>query len=261
MLAGSPPSGPRTVRTPTRSPHVCSWSAAAARNVSAAPTTTCLSSATSTRASLPTVVVFPVPFTPTTSTTAGCAPLRLTLSVRSSDGLTSAISSSRRISRACSLPTPSTRTRVRSRSTSSCVGATPTSAVMRVVSMSSHASSSSLSRESSASSPLPSEPCDRARRARSRTSRPCADSGFSIVGVGPGSGSSVSSSVRVGVSRGSSASSPTFGSAVSSGAGWVADGSWDLRRRVTTSTAVPATRTTATTMMAISAWSASRLTS
>ena len=40
-------------RAPTRSPQVCSWSAAAARNVSAAPSTTLRPSATSTRASLP----------------------------------------------------------------------------------------------------------------------------------------------------------------------------------------------------------------
>ena len=67
-LAGSPPSGPRTVDAPTRSPQVCSWSAAAARKVSAAPSTTLRPSATSTRASLPQVVVLPVPLTPTTST-------------------------------------------------------------------------------------------------------------------------------------------------------------------------------------------------
>ena len=71
MAAGSPPSGPRTVSAPTRDPHVCSWSAAAARKVSAAPSSTVRPSATRTRASLPQVVVLPVPFTPTTSTTAG----------------------------------------------------------------------------------------------------------------------------------------------------------------------------------------------
>src|SRR4029453_12422728 len=37
--AGSPPSGPRTVYAPTRSPQVCSWSAAAARKVSGGPGT------------------------------------------------------------------------------------------------------------------------------------------------------------------------------------------------------------------------------
>ena len=72
-LAGSPPSGPRTTSTPTRSPQVASWSTAAARKVSAAPSTTERSSATRIRASLPTVVVLPVPFTPTTRTTPGLA--------------------------------------------------------------------------------------------------------------------------------------------------------------------------------------------
>ena len=71
--AGSPPSRPRTVSTPTRSPQVSSWSAAAARKVSAAPSTTLLPSPTSTRAILPTVVVLPAPLTPTTRTHPGQA--------------------------------------------------------------------------------------------------------------------------------------------------------------------------------------------
>nr|CRL78401.1 hypothetical protein CPGR_02255 [Mycolicibacter nonchromogenicus] len=69
--AGSPPSAPRTTSAPTRAAQVCNWSAAAARNVSAAPSTTRRPSATSTRASLPTVVVLPVPLTPTTNSTDG----------------------------------------------------------------------------------------------------------------------------------------------------------------------------------------------
>src|SRR5918996_954185 len=73
-LAGSAPSGPRTTVAPARSPQVTSCSAAAARKVSAAPSTTCRPPTTSTRASLPVVVVLPVPFTPTTSTTAGRPP-------------------------------------------------------------------------------------------------------------------------------------------------------------------------------------------
>ena len=39
-LAGSAPSAPRTTSAPTRAPQVSSWSAAAARNVSAAPSST-----------------------------------------------------------------------------------------------------------------------------------------------------------------------------------------------------------------------------
>ena len=97
-------------------PQVCSWSAAAARKVSAAPSTTLRPSATRTRASLPQVVVLPVPLTPTTSTTAGrsacgsvcrravdVAPMLVT-------------SSSRRMPRSSLVfLMPSTRTRVLSR--------------------------------------------------------------------------------------------------------------------------------------------------
>ena len=84
--AGSPPAGPRTTVAPTRSPHDCSWSAAAARKVSAAPSTTCWSSAMSTRASLPVVVVLPVPLTPTTRMIAGW-PSRRRARVRSMRGV------------------------------------------------------------------------------------------------------------------------------------------------------------------------------
>ena len=113
-LAGSAPSAPRTVGTPTRLPQVSSWSAAAARKVSAAPSSTSLSSATSTRASLPTVVVLPVPFTPTTITTAGYS-LRSVCRLRSSVGSTSLISSARRMALAfAGSAMPSTRSLVRS---------------------------------------------------------------------------------------------------------------------------------------------------
>ena len=91
--AGSPPSRPRTVRTPTRSPQVSSWSAAAARKVSAAPRTTLLPSPTSTRAILPTVVVLPAPLTPTTRTTPGSPSCRSVPSVRSRSGPRTAVSS------------------------------------------------------------------------------------------------------------------------------------------------------------------------
>src|SRR5262249_55328221 len=65
-LAGSAPSrSARTVLAPTRCPHVCNWSAAAARNVSAAPSSTVSPSPISARASFPQVVVLPVPLTPT----------------------------------------------------------------------------------------------------------------------------------------------------------------------------------------------------
>ena len=74
--AGSAPSAPRTTSAPTRDAQLCSWSAAAARKVSAAPSTTRRPSATRTRASLPTVVVLPVPLTPTTSSTDGLVVVR-----------------------------------------------------------------------------------------------------------------------------------------------------------------------------------------
>ena len=56
---------------PPRSAHVASWSTAAARNVSAAPTTTLFPRVVMNFANLPMVVVLPTPFTPTTTTTAG----------------------------------------------------------------------------------------------------------------------------------------------------------------------------------------------
>ena len=56
---------------PARSAQMRSWSLAAARNVSAAASSTRRPAAASRAASLPMVVVLPVPFTPTISTTAG----------------------------------------------------------------------------------------------------------------------------------------------------------------------------------------------
>ncbi len=184
--AGSPPAGPRTTRAPTRSPHDWSWSAAAARNVSAAPSTTCPPSAMRTRASLPVVVVLPVPLTPTTRITAG-RPSRRDARLRSSAGSTSASSSSPSMARTrLGSPVPSTRARVRSRPTSSSVGATPRSACRSRVSTSSQSCSVRWSRESSASRPRPTAPCERARRARRRTRRPAVGAGTSSPGaVGP----------------------------------------------------------------------------
>src|SRR3984893_7218216 len=84
-LAGSAPSrSARTVLAPTRSPQVCSWSAAAARNVSAAPSSTVSPSPIRARASLPQVVGSPVPFTPPMGTPAGRPPCLAVCSVRSS---------------------------------------------------------------------------------------------------------------------------------------------------------------------------------
>ncbi len=79
-------------------------------------------------------------------------------------GSTIVTSSSRRMSRTDADELPSTFTRVRSRATSSWVGVTPTSAVIKVSSISSQVSSSMTSRESSARSPRPSGLCERASR-------------------------------------------------------------------------------------------------
>ena len=84
--------------------------------------------------------------------------------------------------------TPSTFTLVRRSSTICRAGTTPTSAVMRTSSISSHVSSSSRSRDSSPSSTEPTDDCERDRRSRSRTSRPAEGGGFSISGAGGGAG-------------------------------------------------------------------------
>ena len=68
---GSEPSFPRTSSAPLRSAQIASCSVAAARNVSAATNITRLPCDDNSRPSFPIVVVFPLPFTPTTSTTAG----------------------------------------------------------------------------------------------------------------------------------------------------------------------------------------------
>ena len=60
-----------TIATPARSAQMPSWSIAAARKVSAAPSTTVLPSLLSCAANLPIEVVLPTPFTPITSITEG----------------------------------------------------------------------------------------------------------------------------------------------------------------------------------------------
>jgi len=69
--AGSAPDCARTRSTPARSAHTASCSTAAARNVSAAQMSTDRPLDRYTFASLPTVVVLPVPLTPTTRMTCG----------------------------------------------------------------------------------------------------------------------------------------------------------------------------------------------
>ena len=60
--------------TPARVAQTCSCSTAAARNVSAAQMSGVWPDSLISRASLPTVVVLPVPLTPTISTTCGLPP-------------------------------------------------------------------------------------------------------------------------------------------------------------------------------------------
>ena len=69
--AGSAPRGEPTKSAPARSAQISSCSSAAARNVSAAPTSTERPCSRSFWASLPIVVVLPVPLTPTTRITLG----------------------------------------------------------------------------------------------------------------------------------------------------------------------------------------------
>ena len=63
---------PAITGAPVRSPQICSCSTAAARNVSPATSTGRRPCSRYCCASLPMVVVLPVPLTPTTSTTCGC---------------------------------------------------------------------------------------------------------------------------------------------------------------------------------------------
>src|SRR5262245_56032064 len=73
--AGSAPPCARMKSTPARDAHTCSCSTAAARNVSAAQMSGVRPESLIRRASFPTVVVLPVPLTPTISTTCGLLPL------------------------------------------------------------------------------------------------------------------------------------------------------------------------------------------
>ncbi|SKV03922.1 Uncharacterised protein [Mycobacteroides abscessus subsp. abscessus] len=124
--------------------------------MSAAPSTTRRPSATSTRASLPTVVVLPVPFTPTMSSTDGLSLCGSALIDRSSSGRNSSISTSRSSARACaSVRTLRAAISLRSLSTIEAVTAVPRSAINRVSSTSSHDSSSRSPAPSSPSRPRP----------------------------------------------------------------------------------------------------------
>src|SRR5215216_3137737 len=212
--AGSAPCWWRTTWAPTRSPQMTSCSVAAARKVSAAASTACLPSSDRARASLPTVVVLPVPLTPTTSTIPGrwCSVSRSRARERSPLP-TASRSSSRSRSRRAGPLARSARARVRSRSTSSLAVATPTSADSSASSSSSQASSSSTPRDSSPAMPRDRAARERPRRSRKRRRGAMTSSGAvgAAVATPRSSGRSTSAAPRPG-RGGCPGSSPTPGS-------------------------------------------------
>ena len=184
--AGSAPSlSERTTGTPTLAPQVSSWSAAAARNVSAAPSMTCLPSETSRRESLPAVVVLPVPFTPTMMMTLGLfAPSLSALRRRSTSVPTSFRSLSFNATRtSAGSDWPAMRASLRSSSTSCSLASAPTSASRRVSSTSSQSASESWSLARMLNRALPNGLPDLDRRALRRCMRVPAASGVSTAGV------------------------------------------------------------------------------
>jgi len=203
-LAGSACSlSERTTCAPTRSPQVWSWSAAAARNVSAAPSTTVSPSPTSDLASLPQVVVLPVPFTPTTSTTAGRPSCRWVRSARLASVSTWVSSSVRSMALdlvrgPCPLdldPGPQVGRHLPGGHDPDIGGDQDLFDLVQV-------SSSSRSLDSRARSAVPKPPCDLASRARSLIIRPAEGGGFSRVGLGGAAGACGASKLRRGRRRG-----------------------------------------------------------
>ena len=177
--------------TPRRSAQCASWSAAAARNVSAATSNTSRSASTACAASLAAVVVLPTPLTPTSSQTFGCPGTRWRL--RSTPrSRVAAISRSSTPGSSPASRTPSSAARSRTRSTSPVVVGTPTSARSSVSSISSHASSSSFERARSRPAMPENGARERPRRSRKR--------GF-VRGASSGAGTSSGTSPRVACAR------------------------------------------------------------
>ena len=146
--AGSEPSDCRIMSTPERSAHTPSCSIAAARKVSAAPSSTFLPSALRLAASLPIVVVLPTPFTPMTRMTDGLVE-RFSSSPPAS--IPAMISLSRPLTSDASV-TPRRLTSARSSSQMAAAVTAPTSDMMSVSSSSSKSSSSILVKELTSSS-------------------------------------------------------------------------------------------------------------
>src|SRR5256884_384927 len=159
---GSAPSCPRTTSAPTRSAQCVSWSAAAARKVSAAAISATCPSSISRCASLAIVVVLPVPLTPTNSHTV--VPSGAWCSDRSTPERSSTISSRKRVTSCSGSSTRAAAARACSSASNREVVVTPTSATSSASSMLSQASSSIVRRPVSA-------PRDRERAARVLPSR------------------------------------------------------------------------------------------
>ena len=138
---GSPPSAPRTSSAPERSAHVPNCSAAAARKVSPAASTSERPSCACCADTLPMVVVLPTPFTPTNNHTlmrpsSSCAKFNS----RFAPSRREVISRCRAISNSSAVVISLAFTRPRSESSSASVTPMPTSAFSNASSRSSHVS-------------------------------------------------------------------------------------------------------------------------
>ena len=141
----------RITSVPVRSPQISSCSMAAARKVSAAHSRTVLPSERKTCASLPIVVVFPVPFTPTIRITSGVPSTFSTGRVPAAVRMANSSSFNRRLSSSTFLICFRSSLS-RSLSRTSRVVVVPKSAAMRVASRSSSvARSISLLKETTSS--------------------------------------------------------------------------------------------------------------
>ena len=156
-----------TISESVRWAQIRSWSMAAARNVSAAASTTRRPCARSRAASLPMVVVLPVPLTPTTSTMAGAPSAAGTGSQCSASRTASSPASSARTAASAG-----TSLRLRARSTRSIDSAAPTSPVIRVSSISSQSAPPAAPKAPRSRAPNPmrdfSSPASSCSRSRSR---------------------------------------------------------------------------------------------
>ena len=118
-----------TIPTPARVAQVVNCSTAAARNVSAAAISTDRPAVVKNLANFPMVVVFPTPFTPTTSTTAGRL---VSVRVESYTASLSSMASRKMAVTSSALVVPMRSTSARTVATNSSAISSPKSAEMRV---------------------------------------------------------------------------------------------------------------------------------